>query len=48
MNTARLYVGTTEPCGLYLGTNHCQVFASADEGQSWHEFGAVGASVREC
>jgi photosystem II stability/assembly factor-like uncharacterized protein len=41
-----LDIDAAEPCGLYLGTNRGQVFASEDEGESWQEIGAVGASVR--
>jgi hypothetical protein len=26
-----------EPVGLYFGTNSGSVFASIDEGESWHE-----------
>ena len=26
-----------EPVGVYFGTNSGSVFASADEGESWHE-----------
>jgi hypothetical protein len=29
-----LPIGEREPCGLYLGTNCGQIFASADEGNS--------------
>lgn len=35
-----------EPCRLYLGTNRGQLFASADEGDSWRQVADVGASVR--
>ena len=41
-----LTIDAAEPCGLYLGTNRGQIFASADEGESWQEIAAVGASVR--
>lgn len=34
------------PCGVYLGTNRGQVFASCDEGDSWRLIADVGASVR--
>ena len=33
-------------CGLYLGTNRGQVFASADEGDSWQLIAELGDSVR--
>jgi photosystem II stability/assembly factor-like uncharacterized protein len=39
-------IDAAEPCGLYLGTNRGQVFASADEGASWRQIAQVGASVR--
>ena len=35
-----------DPCGLYLGTNRGQVFASADEGDTWRLIAEVGSSVR--
>ena len=41
-----LTIDEGEPCGLYLGTNRGQLFASADEGQSWQEIGIVDTSVR--
>ena len=28
---------TAEPAGVYFGTNSGSVFASIDEGESWHE-----------
>jgi photosystem II stability/assembly factor-like uncharacterized protein len=39
-------IDDAEPCGLYLGTNRGQVFASNDEGESWRQVAEVGASVR--
>jgi hypothetical protein len=39
-------IDDAEPCGLYLGTNRGQVFASGDEGGSWRQIAELGASVR--
>jgi hypothetical protein len=41
-----LDIDDATPCGLYLGTNRGQVFASADEGDSWRLIAELGASVR--
>jgi photosystem II stability/assembly factor-like uncharacterized protein len=41
-----LTIDAAEPCGLYLGTNRGQVFASADEGDTWRPIAELGASVR--
>jgi photosystem II stability/assembly factor-like uncharacterized protein len=41
-----LDIDDATPCGLYLGTNRGQVFASADEGDSWRLIAEVSASVR--
>ena len=41
-----LTIDEATPCGLYLGTNRGQVFASADEGDTWRLIAEVGASVR--
>ena len=41
-----LDIDDATPCGLYLGTNRGQVFASADEGDSWRMIAEIGASVR--
>jgi photosystem II stability/assembly factor-like uncharacterized protein len=34
------------PLGLFLGTNRGQLFASANEGDTWRQIADVGASVR--
>jgi hypothetical protein len=34
------------PLGLFLGTNRGQLFASADEGDTWRQIADLGASVR--
>jgi photosystem II stability/assembly factor-like uncharacterized protein len=41
-----LDIDDATPCGLYLGTNRGQVFASADEGDSWRLIAELGSSVR--
>jgi hypothetical protein len=41
-----LDIDNATPCGGYLGTNRGQVFASADEGDSWQRIAEVSASVR--
>jgi photosystem II stability/assembly factor-like uncharacterized protein len=41
-----LDIDDATPCGLYLGTNRGQVFASTDEGDSWRRIAKLGASVR--
>jgi hypothetical protein len=41
-----LDIDDASPCGLYLGTNRGQVFASANEGDSWRLIAELGASVR--
>ena len=41
-----LDIDDATPCGLYLGTNRGQVFASADEGERWDMIAELGASVR--
>jgi hypothetical protein len=41
-----LDIDDASPCGVYLGTNRGQVFASADEGDSWQLIAEVSASVR--
>jgi photosystem II stability/assembly factor-like uncharacterized protein len=41
-----LAIDADEPCGLYMGTNRGQLFASADAGESWRQIGEVDASVR--
>jgi photosystem II stability/assembly factor-like uncharacterized protein len=41
-----LAIDDREPCGLYLGTNRGQIFASADEGNTWSLAAEVGSSVR--
>ena len=41
-----LAIDEAEPCGLYLGTNRGQLFASADEGESWRQIAEVGTPVR--
>jgi len=41
-----LAIDSADPCGLYLGTNRGQVFASGDEGESWRQIASVGSSVR--
>jgi photosystem II stability/assembly factor-like uncharacterized protein len=41
-----LEIDAAEPCGLYVGTNGGQLFASADAGETWRHVAEVGASVR--
>jgi photosystem II stability/assembly factor-like uncharacterized protein len=41
-----LTIDQATPCGLYLGTNKGQLFASFDEGDSWQLLTEVDSSIR--
>jgi len=41
-----LTIDEASPCGLYLGTNKGQLFASFDEGHNWQLLTEVDASIR--